>query len=52
MAKGFLGLHRDSHSLLPSALLHAHPGQVYWEVFLSLEAFGAVDNVALRDAEG
>lgn len=34
------------------AELSVVPGQVYWEVFLSLEAFGGVDNGALRNPEG
>lgn len=52
ISKGFLGLLRYCCSLLPTAPLQAHPSQVYWKVFLRLEALRTVNNVALRNPEG
>lgn len=51
IAKGFLGFLCYSHSVLPTAPLHAHTNRMYWEVFLKLEALMTVNNVAVVNPE-
>ena len=48
----YLILIHSRNSLLCNAVFHAHPIQVYREIFLRLEALGAVNKVASRNPVG